>query len=299
MNELILSERMPVLALRGLVVFPQATMHFDVGREKSIRALESAMSADQRIFLVTQRDIVKDDPTFADLYSVGTVAHVRQVLKMPGDSIRILVRGEYRAHVAQMHQTAPFFAARVESLPDQEYTAGTARIEALTRMSAQLFDEFAELSQRPVQETMLKILASSDPGFVADQISQAATFGFPEKMRVLEQRNPVRRLEIANKLLTRELEVLRLENDLQDKTQQSIDKGQRDYYLREQMKVIRSELGENDDEAELEEYQQKLEKCKLPEEAAAEGGEGAATTDEAALWLGRGGGDSELSGRGL
>ncbi len=269
MSELILSERMPVLALRGLTVFPQTTMHFDVGREKSVRALEKAMSGNQRIFLVTQRDILQDDPSFDDLYTIGTVAHVRQVLKMPGDSIRILVMGEYRAKVTQVQQTTPYLCARIESVPSAEYTPGTARIEALIRQAAQLFDEFAELSQRPVQDTMLKILASKDPGYIADIMTQNATLAFGEKMRVLEQLHPVRRLEIANKLLARELDVLRLENQLQDKTQQNIDKGQRDYYLREQMKVIRSELGENDDEAEFEEYREKINKLALPEEVAA------------------------------
>ena len=269
MSELILSERMPVLALRGLTVFPQTTMHFDVGREKSVRALEKAMSGNQRIFLVTQRDILLDDPSFDDLYTIGTVAHVRQVLKMPGDSIRILVMGEYRAKVTQIHQSAPYLCARVESVPIPEYTQGTARIEALARQAAQLFDEFAELSQRPVQDTMLKILASKDPGYIADLMTQSATLAFGEKMRVLEQLHPVRRLEIANKLLARELDVLRLENQLQDKTQQNIDKGQRDYYLREQMKVIRSELGEGDDDAEFDEYREKIENAALPEEVAA------------------------------
>lgn len=266
MNELILSERMPVLALRGLAVFPQATMHFDVGREKSVRALDKAMSNDQRIFLVTQRDILQDDPSFHDLYPVGTVAHVRQVLKMPGDSIRILVKGEYRAKITEMHQTAPFLSARVESVPDLDYTPGTARIEALTRQAAQLFDEFVELSQRPLQDTMLKLLASNDPGYIADLMSQVATFGYAEKMRVLEQLHPVRRLEIANKLLARELDVLQLENQLHDKTQQNIDKGQRDYYLREQLKVIRNELGENDDDAEFEDYRERIDKLAAPEE---------------------------------
>lgn len=266
MQEIILSERMPVLALRGLTVFPQTTMHFDVGREKSIRALDNAMSNDQRIFLVTQKDILDDDPSFDDLYSVGTVAHVRQVLKMPGDAVRILVFGEYRAKLVKGTQTAPYLCARVESLPNAEYTGGTARVEALLRQAAQLFDEFTELSQRPVQDVMLRILASHDPGYVADMIAQASTFGFPEKMRILQQLHPVHRLELTNRLLSRELEVLRLENQLQDRTQQSIDKGQRDYYLREQMKVIRSELGENDDEAELEEYREKIARLKLPKE---------------------------------
>ena len=266
MQEIILSERMPVLALRGLTVFPQTTMHFDVGREKSIRALDNAMSNDQRIFLVTQKDILDDDPSFDDLYSVGTVAHVRQVLKMPGDAVRILVFGEYRAKLVKGTQTAPYLCACVESLPNAEYTGGTARVEALLRQAAQLFDEFTELSQRPVQDVMLRILASHDPGYVADMMAQASTFGFPEKMRILQQLHPVHRLELTNRLLSRELEVLRLENQLQDRTQQSIDKGQRDYYLREQMKVIRSELGENDDEAELEEYREKIARLKLPKE---------------------------------
>ena len=266
MNELILSERMPVLPLRGLTVFPQTTTHFDVGREKSVRALDKAMSGDQRIYLATQKDILRDDPSFDDLYPIGTVVQIRQVLKMPGDVVRVLVVGEYRARVTEVQQTDPYFCARVESVPDADYLPGTPKIEALTRQAAQLFDEFADLSQRPVQETMLKILASDDPGYIADVMSQSASFGFAEKMQVLSQVHPVKRLELANRLFARELEVLRLESDLQDKTQQSIDKGQRDYFLREQMKVIRGELGENDDEAEFEEYREKIEKLTLPDE---------------------------------
>ena len=266
MNELILSEKMPVLALRGLTVFPKTTIHFDVGREKSVRALDKAMSGDQRIFLVTQKDILQDDPSFDDLYPVGTVARVRQVLKMPGDAVRVLIVGEYRAKVTEVRKTDPYLCARVESIPDAEYSKNTPKVEALVRQAAQLFDEFADLTQRPVQETMLKILASDDPGYIADLMSQSATYGFAEKMRVLEQRHPVRRLEISNKLFAHELEVLRMENQLQDQTQQSIDKGQRDYFLREQMKVIRNELGEGDDEAEFDEYREKIDKLALPEE---------------------------------
>ena len=268
MNEIILSERMPVLALRGLTVFPKTTMHFDVGREKSVRALDKAMSNDQRIFLVTQKDILQDDPTFQELYPVGTVVQIRQVLKMPGDTVRVLVYGEYRAKVTDVVQTSPYLCGRVESLPDLEYTAGSAKIEALKRVASQLFDEFTELSQRPVQEVMLKILASEDPGVIADMMTQASTIDFAEKMRVMQQLHPVRRLDIANKLMARELEILRLENQLQDKTQQSIDKGQRDYFLREQMKVIRSELGEGDEEAEIEEYREKFGKLNLSEDVA-------------------------------
>lgn len=267
MDEIILSERIPVLALRGLTVFPQATVHFDVGREKSVRALDKAMSDDQRVFLVTQKDILQDDPGFDDLYPVGTVAHIRQILKMPADTVRVLVFGEYRARITDIVKKTPYLCARVESLSDLPFTPGTAKNEALRRQALQLFDEFAELSQRPVQDIMLKLISSDDPGLVADLTTQSASYGYVEKMRVLQNLHPVHRLEIANKLMSHELEVLRIENKLQDMTQQNIDKGQRDYYLREQMKVIRSELGENDEEAELEEYQERIDMLKLPKEA--------------------------------
>ena len=267
MNELILSERMPVLAMRGLVLFPQATMHFDVGREKSVRALEAAMNADQHIFLVTQKEIEQDDPGFGDLYEIGTVAHVLQVLKIPGDTVRVLVQGEYRARATQMLQTAPCMMARVESIPEEETPSITPRTEALLRQAIELFGEYAELSQRPMQDIMLHLLSEKDPGSAADMTAQAASYDYKEKMRVLSQLAPVRRLETANRLLARELEVLRLEAQLQEKTQQSIDKGQRDYYLREQLKVIRGELGENDEDAEIDEYREKIEKLHLPQEA--------------------------------
>ncbi len=266
MEEIILSERMPVLALRGLTVFPGTSMHFDVGREKSIRALDKAMERDQKIFLVTQKDILVDDPKFSALYPVGTVASVKQVLKIPGNSVRILVQGEYRARISQQLKDSPYLCARVESLPDADFVPDTPRIEALIRQAAQLFDEFVELSQRPVQDVMLRILAEHHPGRIADMIGQAATFGFAEKMRILEQLHPVQRLILANKLLNRELEVLQLENDLQDKTQQNIDKGQRDYYLREQLKVIRTELGDGDDEGEIDEYREKIEALSVSDE---------------------------------
>ena len=125
MNEIILSERMPVLALRGMTVFPGATMHFDVGRTKSIRALDRAMGGDQRIFLVTQKRIEDDDPDRSGLYSVGTVAQVRQVLKVSGDAVRVLVCGEYRARLVEMKQTSSYLSARVESLPDEEYNGSS------------------------------------------------------------------------------------------------------------------------------------------------------------------------------
>ena len=267
MDEVIRSERMPVLALRGMTAFPRATMHFDVGRIKSIRALEAAAETEQRIFLVTQKNIQTDDPSFDELYPIGTVVRVLQMISASKDSARVLVVGEYRARVTEVLQTKPYLAARVESLPDLPYVADTPRVEALTRLAVQLFDDFSNATQRPLQDVMLKMLSSKDPGFIADVMAQNATYGYAEKMRVLSQRHPIRRLELGNTLMARELDVLEIENNIQDKTQQNIDKGQRDYYLREQLKVIRGELGEADDDEELDEYHDKIEKLGIPEES--------------------------------
>ncbi len=269
MNEVIRSEILPVLALRGMTAFPNTVMHFDVGREKSVRALERAMSKDQRILLVTQKDVLVDDPSFDDLYPVGTVVHVRQLLKSGGDSVRILVSGERRATVTEVLQTSPYLNAKIEWLCDENYTRNEDKLEALRRVSAELFDEFIELSQRPVQEVMLKLLATEDPGTMADLMAHSATFGYKEKMRVLQQLHPVRRLELTNKLFSKELNILRLESHIHDLTQQNMDKGQKDYYLREQMRAIRTELGENDDEQELAQYREKIDKLKLSEDIAA------------------------------
>ena len=269
MNETIRSERMPVLALRGMTAFPNTVMHFDVGREKSIRALEKAMSKDQRILLVTQLDIEVDDPDFQDLYPIGTVVQVRQLLKATGDSLRILVHGEYRAVIKEPVQSSPYLVAHVERVADMEYHIHEDKLEAICRVSAELFDEFLELSQRPLQEIMLKLLSSKDPGYIADLMAHAATFGYEDKMKVLQQLNPVRRLETVNRLFSRELNVLRLENHIHDMTQQAMDKNQREYYLREQIKSIRTELGENDDDAELDEYRSKIRSLTLPQDVEA------------------------------
>lgn len=258
MKEIMLAERLPLLALRGIVAFPKMTIHFDVGREKSIKAMEAAMARDNRVFLVTQRDILDDEPDFDALYSVGTVAKIKQVLRIPGDMARVLVEGEYRAQLVELSQTEPYLAAQVESLQDSEYKVAFARVEALMRQSYQQFDEFTELSQQKLPENLLQILSSSDPGYVADMIGQYATFDYHRKMQLLNQQHPVRRLELANRLLAEELQVLRLENDISEKTQRSMDKGQRDYYLREQLRVIRGELGESEDDDDVSDYRGKV-----------------------------------------
>jgi ATP-dependent Lon protease len=265
MNEIQKSVCLPVLALRGMTVFPGVLSHFDVGRQKSILAINEAMNCDQMIFMVTQVDITDDDPNANGLCKIGTVAYIKQMLRLPGDVIRILVEGRYRATLGSMIRTTPYLYGRVEPCLDSPYHE-TARTEATIRKAYRLFEQFSELVPRISPDVLLSLLASQDPGYIADVIAQNATFGYQEKQSVLEELNPQRRLELTNRLLTREIEVLQYEADLDEHVHESISQGQRDYYLREQMKVIRTELGEDDEEQELEEYNAKIKSLQLDEE---------------------------------
>ncbi|MDY2720290.1 MAG: endopeptidase La [Candidatus Faecousia sp.] len=265
MEEIIL-ERLPVIALRGLTVFPGAVLHFDVGREKSVRALDRAMNTNQRVFLVTQNDITTDDPDFDALCPVGTVAKVKQVLRLPGESIRVLIQGETRGRVNTVIKLNPYLCARIEHIPEQTHGPVTARTEAEIRMAYQQFETFMELSQKMLGDDMLKLLSSHDPGVIADIMAQDATFDYRKKTQVLCQLDPNRRLHLCNVLLHKELEVLRMEAELQEKVQSSVNKGQREYYLREQLKVIHSELGD-DDEEEFDAYESRIKALKLPQES--------------------------------
>ena len=267
MNELLISQRLPVLALRGLNVFPGMTIHFDVGRKKSVRAVEEAMrNHNQEIFLVTQKDIQSDDPDLSGLYAMGTVSVVKQILRLPGDTLRILVEGKYRARITECIQMEPFFFGRVETVADLPYAKSAPKVEALIREAQALYDHFLELTGRSAQDGLATVLTSRDPAFIADFITQNTSINYAEKQKVLEQLHPVKRLELAVILLSRELDILQLESEIQEKVQENVNKGQRDYYLREQLRVIQSELGEGDDEEELQQYHEAIEALELPEE---------------------------------
>ena len=266
MNEIIMSQRMPVLALRGLNVFPRVTTHFDVGRKKSIRAVEEAMRGNQEIFLVTQKEIHVDDPRQQDLYTIGTVSVVKQVLRLPGDTIRILVEGKYRATMAECIQVEPYLYGRVENVQELPASKNLNKKEALLRQAQFFYDHFLELSGRNVPEGLLEIMSCDDPGYIADYIMQNSTVNFSDKQRVLETLAPLKRLELACMLLGRELDIMQLEADIQERVQESVSKGQRDYYLREQMRVIQQELGEEDDGQEISNYQKAIAELKLSQE---------------------------------
>ena len=166
---------LPVLPLRGIVVFPGCVTHFDVGRSRSARAVEEAMRADQMIFLVAQRDVQCDEPKKTDLYSVGTVAYVRQILRLPGDNMRILVEGKYRAQLTDMIHTEPYLFARAMELDEPDYHAAVPRTQALVRQAHQLFEQFVDLAVKSGQENLLQGSATDNAGELADFIAQNAT----------------------------------------------------------------------------------------------------------------------------
>ena len=257
---------MPILALRGMVVFPEQTVHFDIGRMKSALALETAMKHDQILMLVPQKNIVEDDPRLSGLYPIGTVVKVKQILKSQGENIRVLVTGLYRAKITELSQTDPYLSGTVERVAETGQ-ADELRQRALRREATNIYGRYLELVERPSQAVQLRIFASEDCGFIADTIAQNSGIDYPDKAKILCQLNSVRRLERTIRLLDEELQVLHLESDIQEKTKTQIDQNQRDYYLREQIKVIREELGEEDENSEFLHYEKNILMLNLPKES--------------------------------
>ena len=266
MNEQISPVSMPILALRGLAIFPDQTVHFDVARSKSIQALEAAMKEDQTIFLVPQKNIVDDDPGYAGLVPVGTVSKVKQVLKSQGDNVRVLVTGLYRARITGSISTQPYLSGMIEQIHEVQVQE-SLRSRVMRREANGLYAQYLELIERPAQTVQLKILSSASNGFIADTIAQNSGFDYQDKSKVLCMLNPERRLEHVLNLLRQEIRMIQLETDIQEKTKAYIDQDQRDYYLREQMKAIRDELGESDENSEFAEYERNILKLNLPEDS--------------------------------
>ena len=211
MSEIFISERMPVLALRGLTVFPKQMIHFDVGRDKSLKALEMAMKSDQKVFLVTQKNLEDDDPTPQQLFEIGVVAHIKQLLKVQGDMVRVLVYGEYRGKIDTVLQLEPCMAARVVSVQEQLPESKGPRVEAYMREAVLLFNDYLEITQKPAQEIQLQLMAAQDPGYIADTICQYVGFRFEYKYQILSTAHAAARLVSVVRMLKHELRVLEIE----------------------------------------------------------------------------------------
>ncbi len=253
----------PLLALRGLVLFPQASFHFDVARDKSIKALEAAAAGDQCLFLVSQKDVTNEDPAADGLYTVGVVARIRQVLRMPSDTYRVRVEGLYRARIRTLLQEEPFFMAEVRECLQRPVVEPMLE-KAYIRECRSYFDRYVKLSPEPLEDVG-DILGERRLGVLIDRIAAALPAPAEEKQPLLEALTVADRGELLLKMLATEVDVLELEKDIEKQVQQAIDKNQRDYYLHEQLKAIADELGEADTPLEeAEELRGKIRQLNLP-----------------------------------
>ena len=258
------TKTLPMLALRGLHVFPEMLLTFDVERQASVGALAMAAKYGQLIFLSTQKNLTADMPQEADVYQVGTVCRIRQQLRQPrGNVCRVMVEGLYRAKFISMNCDPKGYTAEIIPLPDKEERVSAAKKEALLRNCISLFEEYIHFNQDMISEQLLNLLANPKPGYVSNYVAQNVHFAMEDKQRVLEELYPSRRLALLCKLLSAELEVLNIEKELNEATQEAMNHNQREYYLREEMKVIQAELGEDDD---IETYRSKIEALPVSEE---------------------------------
>ena len=256
---------LPMLPLRGLMVFPHMVLHFDVGRKKSIAALEQAMMGDQRIFLVAQRDMDVDDPTVEDIYHVGTIAAVKQVLKLPGDNIRLLVEGKSRAILRAVTQEEPYFEGALDELIPQA-TPVSIETDALLRTAHTYFEEYCKMSGRVASETMQSVMEIEDPGQLADVIAANVLTKVDDRQQVLEEFDDLQRLEAVCAILVRETELAGVEKKVQARVRKQIEQNQKDYFLREQIKAIQTELGDKD-ATDVEDLRERLAKTPMNDEA--------------------------------
>lgn len=261
-------EEMPLLALRGLVIFPDTMLHFDVGRNKSIRALDEAMSGDQRLLLVAQKDVSVDDPTETQLYTMGVVARVRQVLRLPNDTLRIMVEGEYRSKIVEYTQTEPYFRAQVRRCAVQHITDNLQEA-AMIRECRRFFQIYASVAEKLPQELLAGVQTADSADYISDLIASGLPLQTEDKQRLLATVKVDRRVDLLLRILQRETAILQLEQDIHSRVQEQMDENQKEYYLHEQMKAIAEELGESDNPLEeAESYRRRVKALPLTDKTA-------------------------------
>ena len=260
---------LPAIALRGLVVFPNNLVHFEVGREKSIAAVEWAMANNSNVFLVAQKEMELSDPTQEDLFAYGVVAEVKQVLRVSDDLVKVLVEGKYRAKLTDLDTTGDFLLASVRPAPVRVgKTEDAVETEALLRALKSSFDEYLGMNPRLAKDVVFTIVSSTDPEFLSEYMPANLLFRYEDKQAVMNENTLAGRLQRLVEMLRRECQVMKIEKEIADKVNESMDKNQRDYYLHEQLHVISDELGEGDDtHAEADEYRRKITALHLAEDS--------------------------------
>ncbi|MGN0593143.1 MAG: endopeptidase La [Ruminococcus sp.] len=259
--------RLPVVAMRGVVVFPEMVMHFDVAREKSIAAITASYESDRKIFLTAQNDVFVEDPASKDLYKYGVIAEVRQILKTPEGVMRVLVEGIQKARMETLYTGKSYFSADVCPVPySSRSKIDDVELEAVIRAVKELFEQYSQLFPRMPKELMIAVMCQDDPYKLFNSIIFNINLDYKDKQRLLEENHILKRLNLLYTFLLKETEVLTLEREIQDLTKEGMDKGQREYYLREQMRVIASQLGEEDEQEEMLSYVNRIQKLGLPKE---------------------------------
>ena len=260
---------LPTIALRGLVVFPNNLVHFEVGREKSIAAVEWAMANNSNVFLVAQKSMDTTEPQQADLFSYGVVAEVKQVLRVSGDLVKVLVEGKYRAKLSVLDASGDFLLSEVRPAPVRAGKAGDAvETEALLRALKAGFDEYLGMNPRLGKDVVFAIVSSDDPAFLSEYMPANLLFRYEDKQAVMDEGTLNGRLKKLIEMLRRECQVMKIEKEIAEKVNESMDKNQRDYYLHEQLHIISDELGEGDDtHAEADEYRRRITELHLAEDS--------------------------------
>ena len=260
---------LPTIALRGLVVFPNNLVHFEVGREKSIAAVEWAMANNSNVFLVAQKAMETSDPTQADLFSYGVVAEVKQVLRVSEDLVKVLVEGKYRAKLTELDTSGDFLLSAVRPAPVRAGKAEDAvETEALLRALKTGFDEYLGMNPRLGKDVVFAIVSSDDPAFLSEYMPANLLFRYEDKQAVMDESTLNGRLKKLVEMLRRECQVMKIEKEIAEKVNESMDKNQRDYYLHEQLHIISDELGEGDDtHAEADEYRRRITELHLAEDS--------------------------------
>jgi ATP-dependent Lon protease len=258
---------LPLLPLRDVVVFPHMVIPLFVGRAKSIKALESAMESNKSILLVAQKSAAKDEPSADDLYSIGCVANILQMLKLPDGTIKVLVEGVQRAHVRQVEDIGTHFAAVAQPIVVAQQES--AEVEAMRRAIITQFDQYVKLNKKIPPEILASLSGIEEAGRLADTIAAHLPLKLEQKQEVLELADVSERLERLLAQLESELDILQVEKRIRGRVKRQMEKSQREYYLNEQVKAIQRELGEGEDGADLEEMEKKIQAAGMPKEALA------------------------------
>lgn len=259
---------LPIIPLRGLVVFPNMVLHFDVGRKKSVEALRNSMQVNQKVFLVCQKDASVDDPNIDEMFEIGVVCHIKQMIRIPNsENLRVVVEGIECAALMSITQTKPFLSGAVEIIEEPEFTADAAEEKAYQRAVKKEFENYAAMMTKISSDVIAKVISIKDSGELADYICSNTFIDYALKQAVLEEINPYKRLVQLLVLLKKENATLEIEAEIQQKVQEEIDKNQREYYLREEMKVISDSLGESENPIEeADEYREKISALKCSDD---------------------------------